>query len=416
MLSSRFCAIALASLGLGACLDTSSKTDLFPDLQPMLLQTRLTNTSIDSASGLQVRKRVFAFGSNPQATTIDTPDPTSIRAAAAKQTEMRLIVSDLLVGNYLEEIQCRANVDDDNFDFVPVGATPDDIAACSVSQDTLAATCTGAHAVCICHNMAGCVGADGSTIAFNAPVGVQDVNQDGAADDTRFRKGALTLLCNGAKMHDVGLDLDNSYWNPSGNQLVPAKGGFDALGPAIVVQTSDVGPAGHPTAGALPSGSSCTFVLAPEVVDKKGQRPCAPGGGANDPSLIPTLSCTPGDFSAAAFKTEALSFVVSSVLNTMLMNGGQIARTDTLLVGSPDNIPLDPGSIGGITILEGAAPYTQFTASLNADQTLISIDSTNPTGFDPNATYTLNVPATITDTFGEPNAQPIMFGFTTGAM
>jgi len=397
-----------------ACLDTASKTDLFPDLPPMLLQVRMTNTTIDSASGLLVRSRVFGFGSNPEATMADTPDPTSIRGAATKQTAMRLIVSDLLVGNYLEEVECRTVVDDDNYDFVPIGATPDDIAACSVAQDTLPQTCVGPHAVCLCHNQQGCTNPDGSPAAFNTPMGVRDDNQDGAADDTRFRKGAVTLQCNGAKMHSVPLDLDNSYWNPSGDQLVPAKGGFDALGPAIVIESASIGPAGHTTSAALPSNSDCSYVFAPEIVDKKGQRPCAPSGGGNDPSLIPGLSCTQGDFSAASFKTEALSFTVASTTGT-LMNGAQISRTDTLLVSPSDDIPVDPGSLGGITILEGAAPYTQFTAALNANQTLISISSTNPTGFDPNATYTLNIPATVTDTFGEPNAAPLMLGFTTGA-
>ena len=426
MPSIRFRAIVLALIGAATtgCLDTSSKTDLFPAIPPMLLQVRATNTTIDPMSGQLVRSRVFTYGSNPEAMTSDTPDPTTIRAAATKQTEMRLIISDLLVGNFLEESECRAAVSlnngtGDTYDFVPLGATPDDIAACSVAQDTLAATCKGVNAVCICHvpdAMGGCTAPDGTKIMEGQPVGVQDANQDCAADDTRFRARAATVQCNGAKMHTVPLNLDASYWNPSGDQLVPAKGGFDALGPAVVLQSGDVGAANHTTAAALPSGSMCTFAFAPEVVDKKGQRPCAPAGGGNDPTLIPTLTCTQGDLTAAAFQTESLSFAISSASGGALMPGDQIARTDSLLLSASDNIVLDPGSIGGITVSEGAAPYTTFTAVLNADQTFITVTSTAATGFDPNASYTLNIPATVTDVFGEPNGTPLMFGFTTGAM
>ena len=64
------------------------------------------------------------------------------------------------------------------------------------------------------------------------PVGILDVNQDGAADDTRFIAGAVGIKCGAI---DVPIDLDNSYWNPSGDQNEPAMGGFDALGPAIVL-------------------------------------------------------------------------------------------------------------------------------------------------------------------------------------
>ena len=52
-------------------------------------------------------------------------------------------MDELLVGNALEEIACRAVVDDDAFARVPLGATPDDIAKCTVAQDVLKARCIG---------------------------------------------------------------------------------------------------------------------------------------------------------------------------------------------------------------------------------------------------------------------------------
>src|SRR4030095_15056062 len=113
-----------------------------------------------------------------------------------------------------------------------IAATPDDVARCSVAKDVLPASCPGSneHSMCLCHIDAGC-GVTGE-IKVNEPVGVKDANQDGAADNTRMMPGAVGLKCGTV---DVPIDLNSSYWNPSGDQNVPAMGGFDALGPAIVI-------------------------------------------------------------------------------------------------------------------------------------------------------------------------------------
>jgi hypothetical protein len=113
---------------------------------------------------------------------------------------------------------------------VPIGTTPDDIAKCAVAKDVLPSSCPGdmEHAVCICRNEGGC----GDT-PLGGPVGILDVNQDGAADDTRFVQGAVGLQCGTIA---VPIDQNTSYWNPSGDQNRPAMGGFEALGPALVIR------------------------------------------------------------------------------------------------------------------------------------------------------------------------------------
>ena len=114
---------------------------------------------------------------------------------------------------------------------------------------------------------------------------VADLNQDGSADDTRMIAGAVGIQCGTI---DVPIDIDMSYWNPSGNQQKPAMGGFDALGPALVV---------IPSAG-LPTNTECRLRFAPDIVDKQGIQVCAPPGGDV------TQNCTPGDVGAFKFTVE----------------------------------------------------------------------------------------------------------------
>lgn len=405
-MASRIMIVAATVAGVAAsgCTDTNSATNLFPELPPMILQVRLKQSFVDANGIIHANQRVFSYGSNPLAIDTDTPDPDMLTAAAVKQS-FRIITSDLLVGNNLEEIQCRAQVDDDDFDAVPLGATPDDIAGCSAAQDTLPQTCKGDHAVCLCHKAAGCI-VGTETIAENAPVGVFDKNQDGAADDSRFIKGAVELICTGAGTHNVAIDLDASYWNPSGDQQEPAKGGFDALGPAIVLATQGVGVVN----AVLPSNTSCNFKFSPSVVDKKGMQICAAPGGFGKPDVdIHDLSCDQGDTAAANFKTEPLFFQVFGPLD-----GLPFSRTGSITISAADTIPLDPTTINNIQLLENGAPYTDFSLALNPDGNIITLAPTLATGLDPGANYTLVIPTTLTDTFGEPNVEEKRVDFTTG--
>jgi hypothetical protein len=108
-----------------------------------------------------------------------------------------------------------ARVDEDAYTEVPVGATPDDIAKCAVALDILPETCVGDLAVCVGANPA-------------MPVGVLDEDEDGTSDDTRFIRGAVRLVCAGI---DVPLNIDQTYWQPSGTQLPPAQGRAGRAGP-----------------------------------------------------------------------------------------------------------------------------------------------------------------------------------------
>ena len=97
--------------GLAACDTSDSSTDLHLEGPPMIQQVRLTELFSDSSGATDIARRTFAFGTHPDATA-DQMNPNVTRAAPTGQN-IRIIMDHLLVGNYLEEISCRAQIDDD---------------------------------------------------------------------------------------------------------------------------------------------------------------------------------------------------------------------------------------------------------------------------------------------------------------
>ena len=362
----------------------------------MVEQVRLKEVySVGSISGLT--RVVFAFGTHPDATPADEHP---VASASATGNKLRIIMDELLCGNNLEEIACRAEVaDGDAFARVPLGATPDDIARCAVAEDVLPARCPGSNplSVCICAKDGGCLSPDRShTTPKGESVGVLDMDLEGAADNTRFIAGAVGIRCGpiGAPI-DVPIDLDMSYWTPSGNQQKPAQGGFDALGPAVVLVPM----------GALPTGMDCGVVFSSEVVDKDGNRVCAPPGGDLD------AGCTPGDTSAVHFTVEPMAFTLASAVMTQ----GQPRTADVAIQA---NVPIAPASLVNLTVTEGAATsYTQFTATLGTgiEANVITIHWTAAGGLAPSTPYTITIPTTVTDTYHQPAMQAFQIAFTTGA-
>lgn len=393
-MTSRFVIACVGLLSVAACTDLDSATNLNPEGPPMIRQVRLKETYMDASGNLNPRlEPVFAFGTHPKVTSDDEAHP--VTSATAVDNKLRIIMDELLVGNYLEEIACRATIDEDAYDSVAPGTTPDDIARCSVAKDVLVASCPGtsSHDVCICKLDAGC-----GDVAKGKPVGVLDANQDGAADDSRFIAGAVGLKCGDI---DVPVDIDASYWNPSGDQNVPAMGGFDALGPAIVLKTAP--PAGAPTdtPAFLPTNSTCELVFSPSVVDKQGNQVCAPANGDI------AKGCTPGDVSAFSFKVEPLWAKNNSFSDTT-----GISRTAN--VDLKFSAPLDAASITGITVTQGATAYTQFTVAMPFPDT-VRITWTAAGGLDANTEYTITIPTSVKDYYAQPMPTPKTITFTTGA-
>lgn len=385
------CAVFATTTVVAGCTDYESSTNLNPEGPPMVQQVRMRE-SYKSAAGVRLERRLFGFGTHPDATETTAHPVTS---AVAKGNSFRIIMDELLVGNNLEEVGCRGVVDTDAYSRVPNGSTPDDVARCASAQDVLPSTCKGEHAMCLCELDAGCsVQVPGSpptviTVAKGAPVGIDDKNQDGAADDTQFIRDSVGIKCGSI---NVPIDVNMSYWNPSGNQQVPAMGGFDALGPAIVLV---------PTMQVLPTNLDCQISFAGDVVDKQNVQVCAPPNGD-------VLSdCSPGDTTKASFKTEPMTFVSDAAGATGL------SKTEPVVIGGITT--LDPTSVNGITITgPGATPFTTFvTTIVNMGQALVV--TPNAPGFAANTTYTLTVTSGVKDTFGQPAPAPYVITFTTGA-
>lgn len=387
----------VASFAAVACTDFDSATDLNAEGPPMIQQVRLTETYTLAGGSATATRKVFAFGTHPDATDADQHTVTT---ATANANKLRVIVDELLVGNYLEEIACRAPVDDDAYAALPVGATPDDVARCAGPQDILPGRCVGQKAVCMCALDAGCL-VGSAMVAKGAPVGVLDINQDGAADDTRLIPGVVGLRCGAI---DVPLDLDMSYWTPSGNQLVPAQGGFDALGPALVMT---------PQRG-LPTNLDCNLTIADTVVDKQGERLCTPVNGDT------STSCTPGDISQFSFGVEPLSIAPASFAD---MATG-VNRTAPALFIS--NTSLDAATIQGVTMQNATtnAAFTAFTIdqAMTPAMRTIRLNFVPPTcaacpatGLPANTQFRVTIPTSVHDGFGQGAPAPTVVTFTTGA-
>ncbi len=377
------CAVA-ATLGAAPCTDYDSATNLNPDGPPMIRQVRMRENYMAPGSTAVSTRKVFAFGTHPMATDSEE-HPVTSATAFGNDVLMRIIVDELLVGNNLEEIACRGAVDTDAYARVPRGATPDDIAKCSAAQDVLPATCKGEFAVCICQIPGGCM-AGTAMVEEGQPVGVLDVNQDGSADDTRFISGAVGLQCGAV---DVPIDLDASYWNPSGNQQVPAMGGFDALGPAIVIKPQENG---------FPTNLDCHLKFSPEVVDKQGEQVCTPANGDIDEG------CAPGDLTAFSFHTESLDFIPQTFAD--MMTG--VNKMDPIFLSA--TVPVDAATLNGITLSPAPAGTVTITLAMKRN---ITIAITG--GLTASTTYTLTIPTTVHDTFGQSAPAAKVFTFTTGA-
>jgi hypothetical protein len=416
--------VALATMLVAGCSSSESRTDLNPDGPPMVRQVRMFEKYVDGT--LEKTRRVFAFGTHELAedeeVAVNRPAGMVTTAAAlngATGNKMRVIVDELIVGNNLEQIACRAPVDlQGSLSRVPNGATPEDIARCSVADDVLPKSCPASNprSVCICNNPNGCL--LGTTqIAQGMPVGVLDIDKDGAADETRMIDGAIQIRCmapGGAIV--VPLDLDASYWNPSGDQNRPAMGGFEALGPALVLQ---------PTTQ-LPTNLECQLAFAdgtdkfkgadgaalPAIVDKQNIQLCAPPSGDIE------QSCTPGDTSAFKFKVEPMALISDT---TIFEGATNINKNISAVAGSGGqpidivfNVPVSAATLGGIT----------FSPALPADATVTIVGTGNqgrtvrisgPTPLAASTMYTATISTQVADFYNQPLPQTVVIHFTTGA-
>jgi hypothetical protein len=416
--------LAFASIAGVACTETESATNLHTSGPPSIEQVRIN----EDPAGSPRPARVFGYGWYPGVTEdIDH----HVDSASATDQNLRIIMGKLLLGNYLQQVQCKQPVRIDfdgqptTYDIVPEGATPDDIAKCTEST-VVQQTCHGDNAICICKLDGGCAG---GSIAEGTAVGITDANADGAADQMRFTPGAVGIHCDGnlsSDKIDVPTDLFASYWDPSGFQqapIVPNVGCdpcYDYLGPAIVLQPIGVG---NPATAALPTSSTCHLVFSTDVVDKSNQNVCAAANGrppdcdnVNLDQCKLDQECTPGDVSNFNFTVEPLSVTIQE-----FQDGDMgVPRTGQVTVQTHNKVPLDPGSIANITIEEvqaggGTTIYGAYTVTQPpSNSNIVKITWTAATGLAANTEYIITFKTTFADYYHQGLPAPIVYHFTTG--
>lgn len=376
---------------LGACTAPPSATDLYPHGPPKIRQVMMSEEYLDTQGTLRTRGNALAFGhhDDPAFAT----DDGKVDTAVADDTQViRVVMDELLVGNNLEMVQCAAPVDltvpklAQSFSRVPLGTTPDQIARCSGPEDLLLQTCTGEHAVCLNGTGAVQITASGDAVQPGNPVGILDTSpNDGVPDHDLFIDGSVKIMCQGASGPvEAKLDLTASYWQPSGNQQVPANGGVAELGPALVL---------HPLQG-LPTGTRCSVVFDKSVVDKGGDPVCASPGGD------PTQDCpAPGDthlvdFGVAKLRIENYQPQTATVPTTKLITlKFNTAMSETSLatdvVVTANGLP---------------QPLTIFNETDNAGNPTLVYDIV-PNGrftLDAATAYVVTVKSTVKDFAGQP--------------
>jgi hypothetical protein len=383
--------VGAAMIAIAACAAPDSTTDLNPEGPPMVRQVFVSEKIIVGEDTERIRTGL-AFGSHAD-TSLDEDDGEVLAAVARGSTQqIRIVLDELLVGNAVEEVACNGVLlDGSSFSKVPLGATPDDVAACSGAPAELGR----------CEDI--CIGPEG-------PVGILDVDLDGAADDTRMidygRKSdvpegtgelAVNVECAGAIMP---LDPQLSFFNPSGNQQVPAGPiGLNGLGPAIVLVP--VVPLG------LRTGSACTITFRPEVTDKDGNRVCAPPGGSIDEDC-------PGDGN-----TELITFSVEALKLKPNSSDPADGAVGVPAGVAPSTIQLqfiaaiDPATLSAITLSDGVADVP-ITATLRADDAATVLIEV-PGGYAVDTDYVLTISTALTDHFGGPLPQTETLSFTTRA-
>src|SRR5688572_29733182 len=120
-----------------ACSDEKSATELNPEGPPMVQQV-----FVEEWATLEEPRRPYlqlAFGDHPDIPAASEDpvygDNREVNAAVAGQdlSRIRVVVDELLVGNYIEELECS----DGSWSKIPVGFTPDDIKKCSGPIESL---------------------------------------------------------------------------------------------------------------------------------------------------------------------------------------------------------------------------------------------------------------------------------------
>jgi hypothetical protein len=168
-------------------------------------------------------------------------------------------------------------------------------------------------------------------------------------------------------------------------------GGFEALGPAIVLL---------PTRG-LPTNIECQLQFAAEVVDKQGLQPCTPAGGDVE------AACTAGDMSGFKFRVEPMSFE-----NDPPNMATGVNRMSPIVLLANTQLDMTSISMANITVetvpAGGTVPAYTLSVMMNKNVTLAFA-----TALDAMTQYRVTLTTGVKDSFGQALPAPHVITFTT---
>lgn len=242
--------VALGLTGATGCTVEESKTNLRPEGPPEVLQVMVIE-DVDDGMGTITPTLNLAYGKHidacDQLARPDGSDPADIgpfcydvgdgtvATATLAGQKIRIVFDELLRGTSVEHFSC----------------------ACSAGTGT---DPCGPGGVTAAANPEDCPGGSVPDAAGKW----LDVEANGVPDNALLLPDVVTLSCGGM---DIVINDDNSFYNPSGNQLVPVAAGLaEGLGPSLVL-----------TPDALPADVDCTITLS-GIVDKDGETATMPAG------------------------------------------------------------------------------------------------------------------------------------------
>ncbi len=365
----------LAAVGIGC--GSAQPSELSAEGPPRVLQVVVSERVVEPAlvdNVLTVQRRL-AFGDHPQVPT--ETDDRQVTNALPHRQRIRVVVDELLLGNNLEELACADGI---TYSRIPLGTTPDDIAKCSGSEESLE-DCTGDNAVCQ---------------AAEGPIGILDESpRDGVADDFRLISSVAEIVCAG---ESIPIDLDNSFYQPSGNQQISAVG-IDSLGPAIVLV---------PGVDGLPTRAVCGIRFSSEVVDKDGEVLCLQRDG----------DCTLDNIQEVQFTVDQLGIDTSSPADgeTAVPPVPEMGEDSVITVQF--NAVIDASTTAALRLFESASmAEVAVTRNLSPEDAGI-VQLVVPGGYAPNTGYVLEIQSGdggVKDRYGGALVDPVSIGFTTGS-
>jgi hypothetical protein len=353
-----------------------------------MIRQVFVNERITVDGNTRIENGQLAFGSHE-----DLPNDDGVVSTALPigGQEIRIVLDELLVGNAIEEMACA----DGSWSYIPPGTTPDDVAKCAGPVDSLLD----------CKKV--CLNADGS------PIGILDEEpEDSAPDQLRMidyggGELAASIICDDTM---IPLSQTESFWNPSGNQQIPANpaAGYRGLGPVLVLTPSN----------GLRTGAECKITFRNEpferdgqtigpVTDNDGNLVCAPEGGN------PDNGCTPGDTARISFNVESLQ-----ITDTVPKDGDDMVDAEGnafMLVSA--NAALNGDIIADVVELtENGTPISfwyDFAPENPVTFTMGLGTAEAPLPFQPLTDYCLTVTTALEDQLGGTLPEPYSFCWKT---